>query len=123
MKKFNLHLVSDSTGETVSSVARACIAHGIHYIDLADGRDFVIGMSDGLTVPFALAAGPAGDFTGDQLRALGKSRAGAVAQLEQSLDVGADAWDFRPVTLAEILARMATLPPYQADDHHVAAAA
>ena len=41
----------------------------------------------------------------------------------QSLDVGADAWDFRPVTLAEILARMATLPPYQADDHHVAAAA
>ena len=26
MKKFNLHLVSDSTGETVSSVARAAIA-------------------------------------------------------------------------------------------------
>lgn len=27
MKKFNLHLVSDSTGETVGSVARAAIAH------------------------------------------------------------------------------------------------
>lgn len=27
MKKFNLHLVSDSTGETVSSVARATLAH------------------------------------------------------------------------------------------------
>jgi [pyruvate, water dikinase]-phosphate phosphotransferase / [pyruvate, water dikinase] kinase len=27
MKKFNLHLVSDSTGETVSSVARAALAH------------------------------------------------------------------------------------------------
>jgi len=27
MKKFNLHLVSDSTGETVSSVSRAALAH------------------------------------------------------------------------------------------------
>jgi len=27
MKKFNLHMVSDSTGETVSSVARAALAH------------------------------------------------------------------------------------------------
>lgn len=34
----------------------------------------------------------------------------------QSLDVGVDAWDFQPVTLEEILARMATLRPYKADD-------
>ena len=38
----------------------------------------------------------------------------------QSLDVGVDAWDFRPVTLDEIRARMATLPAYSSSDHHVA---
>lgn len=37
----------------------------------------------------------------------------------QSLDVGVDAWDFRPVTLDEILARMATLPKYASEDRHV----
>ena len=26
-------------------IARACIAHGVHYIDLADGRDFVTGIT------------------------------------------------------------------------------
>jgi calcineurin-like phosphoesterase family protein len=37
----------------------------------------------------------------------------------QSLDVGVDAWDFRPVTLPEIRARMAKLPAYSSGDHHV----
>jgi calcineurin-like phosphoesterase family protein len=36
---------------------------------------------------------------------------GALGGCRQSLDVGVDCWDFRPVGLAEILARMATLPP------------
>lgn len=36
----------------------------------------------------------------------------------QSLDVGVDAWDMRPVTLREIKNRMATLPPYRSEDHH-----
>lgn len=31
---------------------------------------------------------------------------------DQSLDVGTDCWNYRPVTLAEIKARLATLPPY-----------
>lgn len=35
-----------------------------------------------------------------------------------SLDVGVDAWGFRPVTLPEILERLATLPEYRAQDHH-----
>ncbi|MCP5120396.1 MAG: metallophosphoesterase [bacterium] len=30
----------------------------------------------------------------------------------QSLDVGVDCWDYRPVDLAQIRARLATLPPY-----------
>ena len=38
----------------------------------------------------------------------------------QSLDVGVDAWDFRPVTLPEIRARMSKLPAYSSGDHHVA---
>lgn len=37
----------------------------------------------------------------------------------QSLDVGVDAWDFRPVTLDEILERMRALPAYSSGDHHV----
>ena len=37
----------------------------------------------------------------------------------QSLDVGVDYWDMRPVSLGEILARMATLPKYTCDDHHI----
>jgi calcineurin-like phosphoesterase family protein len=41
----------------------------------------------------------------------------------QSLDVGVDAWDFRPVTLEEIDARLATLPPWSAVDHHIPEAA
>jgi calcineurin-like phosphoesterase family protein len=32
---------------------------------------------------------------------------------DQSLDVGVDCWDFKPVSLAEIKARLATLPPYR----------
>lgn len=34
----------------------------------------------------------------------------------QSLDVGVDAWDYRPVTLPEILERMQTLPPFVQED-------
>lgn len=40
----------------------------------------------------------------------------------QSLDVGVDAWEFQPVTLGQILARLASLPPFKADDHHAVAA-
>lgn len=36
----------------------------------------------------------------------------------QSLDVGVDAWNFRPVSLPEILERMALLPPLRTHDHH-----
>lgn len=43
---------------------------------------------------------------------------GTLSGNSQSLDVGMDAWDFRPVTLDEILLRMATLPPYSSVDHH-----
>jgi calcineurin-like phosphoesterase family protein len=38
----------------------------------------------------------------------------------QSLDVGVDCWDFRPVSLGEIKARLATLPARVHPDHHVA---
>jgi len=37
----------------------------------------------------------------------------------QSTDVGVDAWDFRPVTLDGVLARLATLKPFRTEDHHV----
>lgn len=33
----------------------------------------------------------------------------------QSCDVGVDCWDFRPVSLEEIKARLATLPPYKGE--------
>lgn len=49
---------------------------------------------------------------------------GALPGCRQSLDVGVDAWDFRPVSLAEIMARMATLPaahPEGRDDEDEAA--
>jgi calcineurin-like phosphoesterase family protein len=36
----------------------------------------------------------------------------------QSCDVGVDAWDFRPVSLDAIKARLATLPPFVPVDHH-----
>ena len=36
----------------------------------------------------------------------------------QSLDVGVDCWDFYPVTLTHIIARMETLPPFRSEDHH-----
>lgn len=36
----------------------------------------------------------------------------------QSLDVGVDCWDFTPVTLDQIKARMATLTPRAPVDHH-----
>lgn len=35
-----------------------------------------------------------------------------------SLDVGVDAWDFRPVGLAEIRRRLRTLPAFVPGDHH-----
>lgn len=37
----------------------------------------------------------------------------------QSLDVGVDAWDYFPVTLDEILTRMARVPVYTSEDHHL----
>ena len=36
----------------------------------------------------------------------------------QSLDVGVDAWDFRPVTLEEVKSRLATNPQRIEIDHH-----
>lgn len=36
----------------------------------------------------------------------------------QSHDVGVDVWDCRPVSLDEIMARMATLEPWKPVDHH-----
>lgn len=36
----------------------------------------------------------------------------------QSCDVGVDSWDFRPVTLDEIKARLAALPKRTEPDHH-----
>jgi len=43
------------------AVAEACIAHGIHYIDLADGRDFVAGINtlntDALSAGVSVVAG------------------------------------------------------------------
>jgi hypothetical protein len=35
----------------------------------------------------------------------------------QCLDVGVDCWDFRPVSLAEVRARLATLPARSEPDH------
>ena len=46
---------------------------------------------------------------------------GSLPGTSQSLDVGVDAWDFQPVLLSEILDRLATLPPFESGDHHVAA--
>lgn len=48
---------------------------------------------------------------------------GSLPGTSQSLDVGVDTWRFRPVTLDEVLERMRALPPYEAEDHHVATAA
>jgi calcineurin-like phosphoesterase family protein len=39
----------------------------------------------------------------------------------QSLDVGVDCWDFRPASLAEIRARLATLPTRREPDRAAAA--
>ena len=39
---------------------------------------------------------------------------------QQQTDVGVDVWNYAPVTLDQILARLATLPPYQAVDCAVA---
>ena len=36
----------------------------------------------------------------------------------QSVDVGVDCWDFRPVRLDEIRRRLATLPPHRVPDGH-----
>lgn len=36
----------------------------------------------------------------------------------QCLDVGVDCWDYRPVSLREIKAKMATLREYRSGDHH-----
>jgi len=38
----------------------------------------------------------------------------------QSIDVGVDCWDFRPVSLAEIKVRLATQPLRREPDHHLA---
>lgn len=36
---------------------------------------------------------------------------------DQSLDVGVDCWDYKPVSLEEILERLATLPKYFSEDN------
>jgi calcineurin-like phosphoesterase family protein len=36
----------------------------------------------------------------------------------QSCDVGVDCWDFYPVSLAQIKARLAESPPIEPVDHH-----
>ena len=36
----------------------------------------------------------------------------------QQIDVGVDCWDYTPVTLDQILARMKTLKPWKTVDHH-----
>jgi calcineurin-like phosphoesterase family protein len=43
---------------------------------------------------------------------------GSLPGSNQSLDVGVDCWDYYPVTMREIMARMATLPPFHSGDHH-----
>ncbi|MEM9812035.1 MAG: metallophosphoesterase family protein [Pseudomonadota bacterium] len=45
---------------------------------------------------------------------------GQVPPLDRRCDVGVDAWDFRPVTLEEILARMAEAPAYTPQDNYAA---
>jgi len=40
-----IHTVGPFQGQSYD-VAQACIEHGCHYIDLADGRDFVAGIGD-----------------------------------------------------------------------------
>lgn len=37
----------------------------------------------------------------------------------QSIDVGVDYWDFQPVTLNQIIKRLAVMPPFRSEDHHV----
>lgn len=48
---------------------------------------------------------------------------GSLPGSSQSLDVGVDAWGFRPIRLPEIISAMETLPPYHPEDHHVQEAA
>lgn len=43
---------------------------------------------------------------------------GSLPGSSQSLDVGVDCWDYRPVNLYEIQDRMKTLKPYSSGDHH-----
>jgi calcineurin-like phosphoesterase family protein len=43
---------------------------------------------------------------------------GSHRQDNRRLDVGVDCWDFRPVTLEEIHARLKTLPEFRSADHH-----
>jgi calcineurin-like phosphoesterase family protein len=43
---------------------------------------------------------------------------GSLPGNSQQLDIGVDCWDFKPVNLDEIVARMKTLPPFQNADHH-----
>lgn len=37
---------------------------------------------------------------------------------DRQLDVGVDAWDFRPVGLVDIVRRMKSAKPYKSPDHH-----
>lgn len=43
---------------------------------------------------------------------------GSMPGNDQQLDVGVDCWNYMPVTLEEIKARLRTLPPYRNKDHH-----
>lgn len=43
---------------------------------------------------------------------------GSLPGTNQSLDIGVDCWDYKPVNLFEIMDRMKTLKPYSSGDHH-----
>lgn len=43
---------------------------------------------------------------------------GSLPGTSQSLDVGVDCWDYKPVTLDECIKRMKTLKPYRNEDYH-----
>ncbi len=43
---------------------------------------------------------------------------GSLPGTSQSLDIGVDCWDYRPVTLDQCIERMKTLTPYRNEDQH-----
>jgi calcineurin-like phosphoesterase family protein len=43
---------------------------------------------------------------------------GTLPGTSQSLDIGIDCWNYQPISIEEIRARMETLPKYRNPDHH-----